>query len=80
LAQDGVFHQQVGFASGYIRKGAQGECDGGWFHPILELIKNPIEKRNPERTWGRVHWLSGYGGIMMKTDDHPGRAEYHNFG
>ena len=38
LTQDGVFHQRVGFGSGYIRKGAQGECDGGWFQPIPELM------------------------------------------
>jgi hypothetical protein len=46
LTQDGIFHQQVGFASGYISKGAQGQCDGGWFHPPLDLMVNAIGKRN----------------------------------
>jgi hypothetical protein len=75
LTQEGIFHQQVGFASGYIRKGAQGECDGGWFHPSLELMENPIGKRHPERARGRDHSVSGYGGIVIKTDDISGRAE-----
>jgi hypothetical protein len=46
-AQEGIFHRQVGFASGCLRKGAQGRRDGGWFHPILELMVNAIGKRNP---------------------------------
>jgi hypothetical protein len=44
LAKDGILHQQFGFASGYIRKGAQGRRDGGWFHPILELMEKSIGK------------------------------------
>ena len=75
LTQDGIFHQQVGFCSGDIHKGAQGECDGGWFQPILELMENPIGKRNPERARGRDHSVSGYGGIVIEADDNPGRAE-----
>jgi hypothetical protein len=80
LTQEDIFHRQVGFASGYIRKGAQGECDGGWFHPTLDLMVKPIGKRNPERARGRVHSASGYGGIVIKTNDNPRRAEYHIFG
>jgi hypothetical protein len=80
LTQEGIFHQQVGFASGYIRKGAQGECDGGWFHQSLDLMVKPIGKRNPERAGGRDHPVSGYGGIVMKTNDNPGRAESLNLG
>jgi hypothetical protein len=80
LTKEGIFHQQVGFASGYIRKGAQGQCDGGWFHPSLELMENPIGKRHPERARGRDHSVSGYGGIVIKTDDTSGRAEYRIFG
>jgi hypothetical protein len=72
LAQDGIFDQQVGFGSGYIRKGAQGRRDGGWFHPPLELMENPIGKRNPERARGRDHSISGYGRIVIKTNAHPG--------
>ncbi|MBN1440350.1 MAG: hypothetical protein JW929_13160 [Anaerolineales bacterium] len=80
LTQDGIFHRQVGFASGYIRKGVQGQCDGGWFHPSLDLMVKPISKSNPERTGGRDYSVSGYGEFVIKTDDNSGRAEYHNFG
>ena len=64
--QEDILHRQVGFASGYIRKGAQGRRDGGWFHPPPDLMVKPISKRNPERAGGRSHWLYGYGGIVMK--------------
>jgi hypothetical protein len=59
-AQEGIFHQQVDFASGDIRKGAQGQYDGGWFYPTLDLMVKPISKRNPERAGGRDHSVSGY--------------------
>jgi len=78
--QEGIFHRQVGFASGCLRKGAQGECDGGWFCPPLDLMVNPIGNRNLERAGGRDHSASGYGGIASKTDDNPEIAESLNFG
>jgi hypothetical protein len=32
-------------------------------------------KRNPERAGGRVHLVSGYRGIVIKTNDNSGRAK-----
>jgi hypothetical protein len=39
--------------------GAQGQCDGGWFHLPLDLMVNAIRKRNPERAGGRYYSVSG---------------------
>jgi hypothetical protein len=41
---------------------------------------NPMGKRNPERAGGRVHLVSGYRGIVIKTNDNSGRAKFYIFG
>jgi len=39
-----------------------------------------MRKLIPERAGGRVHSVSGYGGIVIKTNDNSGRAKFYIFG
>jgi hypothetical protein len=41
---------------------------------------NPMRKRNPELVRGRVHLVSGYRGMAIKTNDNSGGAKFHIFG